>query len=230
MSDIILAIETSSEACSAALWQNGAVIERYEVVPQAHAKLLLGMIDSLLKEAGITLDQISAFAFGKGPGSFTGLRIAAGIIQGLAFGVNRPVIGISTLKALASSTFEALNSKQILVALDARMKEIYWGFYEMNDQEIVASVEERVESPVSLQLSEEMIGLAVGTGFINYHDSLKARYPALQIETSICYPSAKEVAKLASIELQNNNVVSPALALPVYLRDQVAKKSKNRNK
>ena len=128
----ILAIETATEACSAALYNDGEIICRYELAPRKHTQLILPMMDAILEEAGVTRSSLDAIAFGRGPGAFTGLRIAVGIAQGLALAVDKPVIPISTLGAMAQQVLETtsnvINSAEaaFIPAIDARMGEVYW--------------------------------------------------------------------------------------------------------
>ena len=129
MSELLLAIETSTPACSAALSIDGVVIERYALAPRQHAVLILPMIESLLLEAGISVAQLDALAFGRGPGSFTGVRIAASVIQGIAFAADLPVLPVSTLATLALGGMRITDKTQVMAALDARKSEIYWGCY-----------------------------------------------------------------------------------------------------
>ncbi len=125
----LLAIDTSTDACSAALWLNGEVRQRYQVAPREHGQLILPMIESLLAEAGLALTQLDTLAFGRGPGGFTGVRIANSVIQGLAFGADLPVVPISSLAALAQGAYTEMGTPQILAAIDARIGEVYWGAY-----------------------------------------------------------------------------------------------------
>src|SRR3990167_3346738 len=125
----ILALETSTEYCSVALWQDGAIVERCELVGQKHSELLMQMLDDVLQDAGLRVQGVDGIAFGKGPGSFTGVRIACGVAQGLALGANLPVAGVCTLQALA----EASGKPRVIAALDARMGEIYHAAYERRD-------------------------------------------------------------------------------------------------
>ncbi len=133
----VLALDTSTEYCSVALWQDGAVMERCELAGQRHSEILIGMLDALLKDAGIKISQVDGIAFGKGPGSFTGVRIACGAAQGLALGANVPVAGVCTLEALA----EASGKSRVIAALDARMGEIYHAAYQKQN-DVWATVSE----------------------------------------------------------------------------------------
>ncbi|MEN8260373.1 MAG: tRNA (adenosine(37)-N6)-threonylcarbamoyltransferase complex dimerization subunit type 1 TsaB [Pseudomonadota bacterium] len=131
---IVLAVETATEACSAALYADGRILERYQVAPREHSMLILPMVQSLLDESGAALNNIDALAFGCGPGSFTGLRIAAGVVQGIAFAADLPVVPVSTLAAMAQDVFEAFEEKYAFAAIDARMGEVYWGVYQRNSR------------------------------------------------------------------------------------------------
>ena len=172
----ILAIETATEACSVALLLEDEVQERFEIAPRQHAALLLPFVESLLASAAIGLDRLDAIAFGCGPGSFTGLRIAAGMTQGLAFGANLPVVPVSTLAALAQGTVVQHGVRAVLAALDARMKEVYWGAFRCDDTGLVeplggeaVSVPQRVRVPAA----DHWVG--AGSGWDSYADVLATR-------------------------------------------------------
>ena len=137
----LLALDTSLDACSVALWQDGNITENFQVAPKQQTQLILPMLQQLLQETNITLKQIDALAFCHGPASFTGVRIAAGIIQGLSLPNNLPVIPVSTLQALAQSAYQEFGIKDILVCLDARMQEVYWGVYQLGENNLMAALE-----------------------------------------------------------------------------------------
>ena len=139
MTTRILAIETSSAACSAALSVDGEVVERDALAPRQHAALILPMIESLLAESGCAVGELDAIAFGRGPGSFTGVRIAASIVQGIAFAADLPVIPVSTLAALAFGAMRESSVPRVIAALDARREEVYWACYERTADERVAA-------------------------------------------------------------------------------------------
>jgi len=237
---IILAIDTATEACSAALYLNGVMTSRYQLAPREHSRLILGMVDELLAEANIAVTDIDAIAFGRGPGSFMGLRIAAGVVQGIAFSHDIPVIPISTLKAIAQRAYEETESSQVLVAIDARMDEVYWAAYQLKNQNWTLLGEEQVISPdivatsiaaliadSAAEMSEPVDCVAAGTGWGAYADRLMVSHQFK--ESSIlanCLPHAEDIAKLAVEEFKAGHTLSASEAIPVYLRNNVAKKPK----
>jgi len=224
----LLAIETATEACSVALYQDGEVMERFEIAPRQHATLVLPWVEALVADAGITLNQLDAIAFGRGPGSFTGLRIAAGVTQGLAFGADVPVVPVSTLAALARGAYEYSGKANILAALDARMKEVYWGAYQFDaGAHAVLIGEEHVGSPDAVPVPESNDWLGAGSGWDAYASVLSAR---CALPETACLPDwqvhAADVARLAVIQYQAGEAIPPEQASPVYLRDNVADKPK----
>lgn len=222
----ILAVETATEACSAALLNDGEVSERYEVSPREHSRLVLPMMQSLLDDAGLKNVDLDALAFGCGPGSFTGLRIAAGVIQGMAFATGLPVVPVSTLAALAQDGLDRFPHSYAFAALDARMGEVYWGVYRRSaaglatpaGSEVVASVED-VVAPA------EATGVGIGSGWATYGERLGSRFGERidQIETT-GFPRAASVVRLAADAFARGVQVSAEQAVPVYLRNQVARK------
>jgi len=224
----LLAIETATEACSAALYIDGVISERYEIAPRQHAELILSMMDQLLAEAELKLSQLDALAFGRGPGSFTGVRIATGVIQGAAFGAELPVVPVSTLAALAQRYYRMSGACRILPAFDARMQEIYWAAYEVTGDNLVTLVGvEQVATPERVELPEGKDWCGVGTGWATYSEILAPRMgERLSTVEGNLLCSAQDVAQLAARGYEAGEAVSAELALPVYLRDQVAKKPK----
>jgi tRNA threonylcarbamoyladenosine biosynthesis protein TsaB len=219
----LLAIDTATEACSAALYLDGEIIEKYELAPRKHAELILPMVDSLLSDAEIKLTTLDALAFGRGPGAFTGVRIASGVIQGLAFASNLPTIAISTLAAMAQSAVS--ESKTIISAIDARMDEIYLGVFSVGDNDIVAplSDEEVIAAQnVSFDLPTDCFG--VGSGWDSYAQVLSEKTGnKLKGYDARRFPRASTILKLAAIEFTAGNVQEAADALPVYLRNKVTR-------
>lgn len=222
----LLAIETATEACSAALFVDGEVEERFQVAPRDHARLILTMVDDLLLDAGIAVGELDGLAFGRGPGSFTGVRIATGVAQGIAFGADLPVVPVSTLAALAQGALMDLGAPRVAVALDARMGEVYWGAYMTRGDGIMVTAEaERVCAPEAVPPLRDGVWLGVGSGWGPYGDILHhCCHERLDGMAPERYPAARDVAWLGVHGLRNGRAVAPERALPVYLRDNVAKK------
>ena len=218
----LLALDTATEACTVALWIDGEVLERNELGGK-HAERLLPMVNVILAEAGISLKQLDAIAFGRGPGSFTGLRIGAGVTQGLAFGANLPVIPISSLAALA----QGVAAQCLLAAFDARMQQVYWGAYQRGPDGLMMPVTpETVVDPVTAPLPASPGWVVAGSGWDAYKDILQPRVNAAGGSgLHGIIPQARNIAALALSRFQAGDVVSPDLAVPVYIRDDVAKKS-----
>jgi len=220
----LLAIDTSTEACSAALLIGAETHEHFKLAPREHAKLILPMVDALLAEAGLSLSHLDAVAFGRGPGSFTGLRIAAGVAQGLAFGADLPVLPISTLAALAQGACTDIGATQVLAALDARMSEVYWGVYQISGAGVMElHGDEQVCAPGEVVLPDEGEWRGVGSGWDEYSTALRERCGAL-VHTVMPerLPRARDIAPLACVAFQRGLSVSAERAMPVYLRNQVA--------
>jgi tRNA threonylcarbamoyladenosine biosynthesis protein TsaB len=222
----ILAIETATEACSAALYIDGDVIQRYQLAPRQHVALILPFVDELFNEAGVNVNQLDAVAFGRGPGSFTGLRIAAGITQGIAFGADLPVIPVSTLAALAQGATRKIPAKKILAALDARMQEVYWGTFSLDGSGLMTlHGEEAVCAPGLVARPDGSDWQAAGDGWSSYREALLER---LGFEPAACLaslkPQAADVAVLGAAKFIAGQTVPPEQAAPIYLRDQVAAK------
>jgi len=225
----ILAIETSTEACSAALLNDQCVNEKYQLAPRQHGQLILSMIDALLIEGGVKLAQIDVLAFGRGPGSFTGVRMAASVIQGLACATQLSVVPISTLQALAQTGYRELGASAVLAAIDARMQEVYWGAFYLNEQQLMMpTIQESVVAPVSVIIPTGKNWTGVGSAWDPYHQQLSQCVgKQLQAVYPKQYPHAQDVALLARYELSVGNVVTCQQALPVYLRDQVTQQAYN---
>jgi tRNA threonylcarbamoyladenosine biosynthesis protein TsaB len=221
----ILAIETSTEYCSIALWQDGTVAERCELVGQKHSEVLMAMLDGLLQDSGFRIRDVDGIAFGKGPGSFTGVRIACGVAQGLALGANLKVVGVCTLEALA----EASGKDKVIAALDARMGELYLAAYEKTDGGWMAVAEPCLCKADAAPAVASDHWCGVGSGFAVNGDALQARYgKQLSGVNAQAVPQAGAVARLAAGEFARGNAVDAALALPLYLRDKVALKTSER--
>lgn len=219
----LLAIDTSTEACSAALVIDRAILTKFELAPRRHAQLILPMVDQLLGEAGLSVRELEGLAFGRGPGSFTGIRIAASLIQGIALGADLPVAPISSLAALAQGIFSATQQPHVLVAIDARIGEVYWGAYQADDHGIMRPVQsECVCSPASAPLPTHARWFGGGTGWGIYADLLGQRLGGRLLGVAPdCYPHAREVAILGIDAFSRGSVVEAEQALPVYLREKV---------
>jgi tRNA threonylcarbamoyladenosine biosynthesis protein TsaB len=215
----LLALETSTEACSAAVWMDDAVFERYELAPRRHAALILPMIEAVLAEAGLTLRQLDVLAVGRGPGAFTGVRVAMGIIQGIAFASDLPVAPVSTLAALAFGVARETGQTRMATALDARMGEVYWGTW-MIDGEIVELLgSERVCAPAQV-IAPPGEWFGAGTGWTAYPQVLSQRLTVSGWQGD-CYPHAGDVARLAAAPGGRSEWLTAEQVLPVYLRNQV---------
>ena len=216
---ILLALETATEACSAALSINGEIRERFEIAPRGHSQLILPMVEELLAEAGIGLGQVDALAFGRGPGAFTGVRIAVGVAQGIAFGADLPVVPVSTLAALA----QGCAADKVMAAMDARMHEVYWGIFQRETNGIMSPCQaECVMAPAEVSLPAGTGWCGAGSGWQAYPD-LRGHCSARVAEIyPDALPHARDVAILGEAGYAAGQAVSAEAALPVYLRDQVA--------
>jgi tRNA threonylcarbamoyladenosine biosynthesis protein TsaB len=215
----ILALDTSTEFCSAALWRDGALDERETLAGQAHSSVLLGMVDDLLGAHALAVSDLDGIAFGEGPGSFTGLRIACGIVQGLAFGAARPVVGVGTLLAMAAGS----GAQRVVCCLDARVHEIYHAAYERHDGFWRALHEPSLRAPAAVPDLPGAGWLAIGSAFRVYREVLEQRYAGrLKSIEPDRYPRARDIAALAVPRFVAGATTPPELATPVYLRDKVA--------
>ena len=225
----LLAVDTSTEACSAALYINGTITERYELAPREHTKLILPMVDSLMTEAMIEAQDLDALAFGRGPGSFTGVRIATGVIQGIAFAANSLVVPVSTLAAIAQDCIENTKNNCVFTAVDARMNEIYWAVYRRNPENIVELSGLESVGPVANIDCLELKGFGVGSGW-KIHETELTNHLANSVTNydSNYLPKASVIARLGVHGFNNNQAIPVEQAMPVYLRDKVAKKESER--
>ncbi len=216
----ILAIETSTEACSVAAWHRGQVIERFELGRQ-HSQRLLAMVAEVLADTAWSLTQLDALAFGRGPGSFTGLRIGAGVVQGLAFGADLPVVPVSTLAVLAQGQSEP----HLAAALDARMGQVYWGLF-TNVAGIMTLVgSEYITAPADMVLPLGDTWAGVGSGWDVYADIILAGVDGnISHWHPQVWPHARHVAELGAAGYAQGCAVTAEQALPVYVRDEVAHK------
>ena len=226
----ILALDTATENCSVALLIGRRLIAREQLLEHGHAEHILPMADELLREADVSLGALSAIAFGRGPGSFTGVRLAASVTQGLAFGAGLPVVPISDLRALAQRVMELDAAvTRVLVCNDARMHEVYWGCFERPASGGFAAAvqDEHVGKPAAVTLPGSWSGThravhAAGSGFAAYPELRSALAAHLDRVHDGLLPRAAEIARLAGPEVASGRVLPAEQALPVYLRDDVA--------
>ncbi len=220
----ILAIDTATEACSAALWIDGDTIARHELAPRRHTELLLPMVDAVLDEAGLAVTALDAIAFGRGPGSFTGVRIATATAQGLAWAAGLPAVPVSTLAAIAQAAIDERGAEAVACALDARMGEVYWAAYRRDEAGLAAlDGAEQVLPPGRVPRLEDPAGWhGAGSGWRACGDALIERLGAApgSIDPE-ALPDAATIARLAVVAFGRGECVPPEQALPVYLRNRV---------
>jgi tRNA threonylcarbamoyladenosine biosynthesis protein TsaB len=216
----LLAIETATEACSVALSIDGEVRERFEVAPRRHTDLVLPWADELLAEAGIARTQLDAIAVGRGPGAFTGVRLAVALAQGMALALDRPVLPVSTLAVLAWPARRAEGS--VLAAIDARMGEVYAGWFRAEGQGLHAIGPEWMAAPGEIDVDEDKL-VGVGTGFAAAEGALaEALLPRLVSCDPTALPHASDLVRIAEIDFAAGRAIAPDLLEPAYLRDKVA--------
>jgi len=214
----LLALETATRRLSVALWQDGALIERAEEIPNGGSERLLPWVHELLAEAGLALAQIDGIAFGAGPGGFTGLRLACGVAQGLAYGLDVPVVPVSTLEALALASGESL----VWACLDARMNEVYSGAYRVDGDSVRQLMVPVCMPPTTVPAPTFAGGWGLGDGFAAYGPLLLARKPDLKGVRADVFPTAAAVLRLAIPAFAHGAGVPAAQAQPIYVRDKVA--------
>jgi tRNA threonylcarbamoyladenosine biosynthesis protein TsaB len=223
----LLAIDTCSEASSAALLYQQVIKERYQLAPRAHTQLILPMMQSLLDEAGIKLRDLDALAFTCGPGSFTGIRLAASIIQASAFAIDLPVVRVSSLQCLAQGAYRELQAQQVFTAIDAHLQEVFSATYRLQTETRImqaCSVEQ-----LGLPDQCEAVGITdfvgVGSGWDRYHALFETQFKnQLQRWVPQRYPRAYDAAVIAADAYRRGASVTAMEALPNYLRETVAKR------
>ncbi|HKU89158.1 MAG TPA: tRNA (adenosine(37)-N6)-threonylcarbamoyltransferase complex dimerization subunit type 1 TsaB [Steroidobacteraceae bacterium] len=222
----ILALDTATEACSVALDLDGRVLERYEEFERGHAERLLPMIDELLAEGGIALGALDAIAFGRGPGGFTGVRLAASVVQGLAFGAGIGVVPVSNLAAVAQRAADACPlARRVLAINDARMREVYWAEFEVQGP-LIARGAEQVSAPAAVVLpADGAPWVAAGRGLAAWPELAERcrAGDATVLETLL--PRAREILALATPVVAAGQALPAEQALPVYVRDRVAERA-----
>jgi tRNA threonylcarbamoyladenosine biosynthesis protein TsaB len=218
----LLAIETSSEIGTVALASDGSIVEQRIEIPRAQTERILPIVDDLLSTSGLSLSDLDGITFGQGPGSFTGLRVAAAVSQGLALASTIPLLPVSSLAAMAQGVWRTDGETKVLVCADARMGEVYWGAYEIREDIVEPLSAERLSKPDRVRWEGEDDWIAVGSGFCAYAEILSgATDMARQIAASV-RPFARDLLPRAIFDLRNGGGVPPTEATPVYLRDSSA--------
>lgn len=218
----LLALDTAATACSVALLTESGLLESGMQAERVQAETLLPMVEKLLAEAGLSLAALDTVAFGRGPGAFTGLRVAASVAQGLAYGAGLPVVPVSNLAALAAAAHARQGAGRILACLDARMQEVYWAAYAATADSMEALTEESLSPPGDVVPPAGGAWFGAGSGWSAYPEALKARVTGLQGMDGTLAAGAGDIARLAYKAFRQGVAVAPERALPVYLRDNVA--------
>ncbi|MDT8405933.1 MAG: tRNA (adenosine(37)-N6)-threonylcarbamoyltransferase complex dimerization subunit type 1 TsaB [Methylococcales bacterium] len=228
---ILLAIDTATDACSAALAIDGQITERFAFTPKTHTQQLFALIDALLTDANITQQDLTALAYGSGPGSFTGIRIAAGVIQGLGLALALPVVPVSTLAALAQHAFNNPDNHfdTAFVAMDARMNEVFFGVYQKDSAGLAQCVGEATVGPAAAVEFPHTPGVGLGSGWAS-HGAILTERLALWVREidATALPHAGAIAYWAQYQIDHGRGLPVAKAMPVYVRDRVAKKESER--
>ncbi|VAY02280.1 tRNA threonylcarbamoyladenosine biosynthesis protein TsaB [Arsenophonus endosymbiont of Aleurodicus dispersus] len=223
MATHILAIDTATEACSVALWRDGKIFTKFAVSTREHTKIILPMVEQCLIDANLDLQHMDVLAFGRGPGSFTGVRIAVSIAQGLAFGADLPMIGISSLLTIGQGAYRQLGAEKVLVAIDARMGAIYSACYELKpDGNWLGEDTEAVLKPEQFLARINCLSgqwVIAGTGWSAYPILGMTNLNLLQ--SGIYLPDAQDMLILALKEWQKGKTIDAEEAKPVYLRNEV---------
>ncbi|MEM7207050.1 MAG: tRNA (adenosine(37)-N6)-threonylcarbamoyltransferase complex dimerization subunit type 1 TsaB [Pseudomonadota bacterium] len=222
----ILAVDTATEICSVAVASGDTVVARSQETARDHSRLILPMLEKLLAEAGISKSEIDGIAFGHGPGSFTGVRIGVGVAHGLALALDCPVVGVSNLAAIAQRCLRENTEPNVLVAIDARMNEVYWGAFCSDENGLMrAGLVEQVTAPEAVKCpkSDNTEWIGAGTGWVTYKDALSLATANLNVRGSMHQlPLAQDILTLAKDDFESGRAMAPELAQPVYLRNKVA--------
>lgn len=216
----LLAFELATEACSVALWMDGEVRERFELAPRRHAELSLPWAEHLLAEGGTSKSQLDAIAVGRGPGAFTGVRLAIALGQGIALALDRPMVAVSTLAALAMRA----KGPRVLASIDARMNEVYLGQFELRDGQAIALADETILAPDTAALpGQGRDWFGVGTGFVALGGVLRERLADRLVTVDASeLPHAADIARLAAMAYDRGEAIAADRVEPAYLRDNVA--------
>lgn len=224
----LLALDTSSDACSVALQTGDEILERHIVEPKEHTNVLISMIRDLRNEAGITLDTLDAIVLGNGPGSFIGMRIAASVAQGLAFGSGLKILPVSSLAAVAGEVMDTHSATEVVVAQDARMNEVYLGIYRRDADGLAVSIcDERIQ-PIERIIASSDIPTseryAAGLGWQQYPSLLELNRTAIAKVVDVHYPKAKYLLSLGARASEDGELIDPEKLIPAYIRTKVADK------
>jgi tRNA threonylcarbamoyladenosine biosynthesis protein TsaB len=224
----ILALDTSATACSIAILVNDEIYSAHKIAPMQQAQLVLPLIDELLKSHNLKLGDMNALAFGSGPGSFTGVRIAASVMQGFAYATKLPLIKISSLAATAQAAFDDFGWKKLLVGMDARISEVYWGIYQINAEGLTELQDSEILClPQNISTPKDSGWYAIGSAWQMYSEALiqALSFQPLAIDATRL-PLASAIARIAKSKFLKKDFCKPEDALPAYLRDNVAEKGK----
>jgi len=219
----LLALDTSSVACSVAVQLDDKIIERHEEQPREHTRLLMPMIESAITEAGVNLPDLDAIVLGNGPGSFIGMRIAASVAQGLVFAAGVELIPVSSMAAVAAQVFEQEQATEVVVTQDAHMNEVYMGVYRQDDGVVVDVNPERLQTAElipDLDNGSSTNRISAGFGWQRYPELLSANQHLFSAQSNILHPRARFLFGLAA----TTNAIRPQDLVPAYLRQKVAEK------
>lgn len=229
----ILAIETSTDACSVALLTGTDLLVDHRIAAQQHGSIVLPMIDALMSQASIKPAQLSAVAFGRGPGSFTGVRIGVALTQGIALGADVGVVGISTMHSVAQGVHRLHNDGTVAVSLDARMDEVYHAVYQVDENGLMQALTDECICPPGEvpQLSKSLDATWAGSGAERYADILQSQYDVTEEQIRFnAWPQANDLIELAKPDVRAGNLVPAEEAMPVYLRNKVAETTEERSR
>lgn len=225
----LLAIETATECCSTALLVDDEIFAVSEVAPRRHNEIILSMCEQVLAQGEVSLAQLDTIAFGRGPGAFTGVRLAASVTQGIALAQDLTVVPVSSLAALAQAAYKKQQASQVLSCIDARMQEVYYALFQINEFGVMQVVsEEQVIKPSLIEIDISYSCIGVGTGWRSYAGVLFERCGKQITYDADALPQAEFVARLGKFYFEQGHSVSAVQALPVYLRDNVAEKPKRK--
>ena len=222
----VLCVDTSTEACSVAVLKQSdneqVIFDEFMLAPREHTTKILPTVEAVLAKAGISVSDLDVVAYGRGPGSFTGVRIGISIAQGLAFGIEKPMVGVSTLQAMAQQAYKTNQVSDVYAAIDARMGEVYFAHYQLIDSLMTVVAEEVVIKPealLALELTVIENSALVGSGWQAFPELLDYfnKGKLLDIE----FPSSKYMFDQVCVDVAAGNAVQAELATPVYLRDKV---------